>query len=73
MTIIGRKAWEAICAVEGIAPLSDADHKFLDSIAGLPSHVRVERVLKHIRDSGCSNDCCMPGLGGKCTGCADEQ
>lgn len=66
-------AWDAICAVEGIAPLSAEDRALLDEVRGLPPKVRMQRILKHIKTKSCPDDCCMPGLNGQCVACADES
>lgn len=46
---IGRKAFAAISAVEGIPPLTDEDYAVIDECKGMSSAERVARILAHVK------------------------
>jgi hypothetical protein len=68
--IIGRKAMEAISAVEGKS-LTDEQRAMFDEFDRL-GLLQAER-RKRIKEKYCGGITCLPGQGGKCVACSDEE
>jgi hypothetical protein len=70
MTILGRKTFEAISAVEG-KTLTDEQRAMFTEFdrLQLPQAERRKRIIARY----CGGITCMPGLNGKCVACNEDD